>query len=150
MLSVVAQNFWLPSFSSLHNFYLNIPITISRKKKSLKKWNFRANTVIFVFSKTLQLHQTWFFSFIPLNLRNKNKTYIILGPYYIQAPLQFDFSLLRHFFIPTLLCLVWKSSLNIFLLETAINLSDAFFCRLFFTQTPSIYFSVNFYSLTRI
>ena len=59
LLSVVAQNFWLPSFSSLHNFYLNIPITISRKKKSLKKWNFRANTVIFVFSKTLQLHQTW-------------------------------------------------------------------------------------------
>ena len=33
LLSVVAQNFWLPSFSNLHNFYLNIPITISRKKK---------------------------------------------------------------------------------------------------------------------
>ena len=79
----------------------------------------------------IRLGQTWFFSFIPLNLRNKNKTYIILGPYYIQAPLQFDFSLLWHFFIPTLLYLVWKSSFNIFLLETAINLSDAFFLSTF-------------------
>ena len=40
LLSVVAQNFWLPSFSNLHNFYLNIPITISRKKNPSRNETF--------------------------------------------------------------------------------------------------------------